>query len=111
MLDLFETMENCRAMRRLKPDPVPDDLVAKILHAGVPFAEPDLESAPDRLQAVLEAVYAVFTQGWSDPAGADEAARFPLCRPRWRRRVRSSIRPTPAPTLRRAARARSPAGI
>jgi nitroreductase len=34
MLDLFETMENCRAMRRLKPDPVPDDLVAKILHAG-----------------------------------------------------------------------------
>ena len=34
MLDLFETMENCRAMRRLKPDPVPDDLIAKILHAG-----------------------------------------------------------------------------
>jgi nitroreductase len=34
MLDLFETMENCRAMRRLKPDPVPDDLVARILHAG-----------------------------------------------------------------------------
>ena len=32
-MDLFETMENCRAMRRLKPDPVPDDLVAKILHA------------------------------------------------------------------------------
>jgi nitroreductase len=25
-LDLFETMENCRAMRRLKPDPVPDEL-------------------------------------------------------------------------------------
>ena len=34
MLDVFETMENCRAMRRLKPDPVPDDLIAKILHAG-----------------------------------------------------------------------------
>ena len=34
MLDLFETMENCRAMRRLKSDPVPDDLVARILHAG-----------------------------------------------------------------------------
>src|SRR5690349_20121595 len=34
MLDLFETMENCRAMRRLKPDPVPDNLIAKILHAG-----------------------------------------------------------------------------
>ena len=34
MQDLFETMENCRAMRRLKPDPVPDDLIARILHAG-----------------------------------------------------------------------------
>jgi len=34
MPDLFETMENCRAMRRLKPDPVPDELVARILHAG-----------------------------------------------------------------------------
>ena len=33
MLDVFETMENCRAMRRLKPDPVPDNLIARILHA------------------------------------------------------------------------------
>ena len=34
MPDMFETMENCRAMRRLKPDPVPNELIAKILHAG-----------------------------------------------------------------------------
>ena len=34
MPELFEIMESCRAMRRLKPDPVPDDLVAKILKAG-----------------------------------------------------------------------------
>jgi RNA polymerase sigma-70 factor (ECF subfamily) len=47
----------------------------KIRDAGVPFAEPDLDSAPERLQAVLEAVYAVFTQGWSDPAGADPRSR------------------------------------
>jgi RNA polymerase sigma-70 factor (ECF subfamily) len=47
----------------------------KIRDAGVPFAEPDLESAPERLEAVLEAVYAVFTQGWSDPAGADPRSR------------------------------------
>jgi RNA polymerase sigma-70 factor (ECF subfamily) len=47
----------------------------KIRDAGVPFAEPDLETAPERLQAVLEAVYAVFTQGWSDPAGADPKSR------------------------------------
>jgi nitroreductase len=34
MPDLFETMETCRAMRRLKPDPVPDELIERILHAG-----------------------------------------------------------------------------
>jgi RNA polymerase sigma-70 factor (ECF subfamily) len=47
----------------------------KIKEAGVPFAEPDLETAPERLEAVLDAVYAVFTQGWSDPAGADPKSR------------------------------------
>jgi nitroreductase len=33
--DLFEVMQTMRAMRRLKPDPVPDALIAKILRAGV----------------------------------------------------------------------------
>jgi len=33
--DLFEIMQTMRAMRRLKPDPVPDALIAKILRAGV----------------------------------------------------------------------------
>ncbi|MGZ0189978.1 MAG: nitroreductase family protein [Alphaproteobacteria bacterium] len=32
--DVFEIMGTMRAMRRLKPDPVPDALVAKILEAG-----------------------------------------------------------------------------
>jgi nitroreductase len=35
MPDLFETMQTMRAMRRLKPDPVPDELIQKILQAGV----------------------------------------------------------------------------
>ena len=35
MPDLFEIIESTRAMRRLKPDPVPDELIQKILHAGV----------------------------------------------------------------------------
>jgi RNA polymerase sigma-70 factor (ECF subfamily) len=47
----------------------------KIRDAGVPFCEPDLEAAPERLQPVLEAVYAVFTQGWADPVGADPNSR------------------------------------
>jgi len=33
--DVFEIMQTTRAMRRLKPDPVPDELIEKILLAGI----------------------------------------------------------------------------
>ena len=33
--DLFDVMYTMRAMRRLKPDPVPDELIVKILEAGI----------------------------------------------------------------------------
>jgi nitroreductase len=33
--DVFEIMTTTRSMRRLKPDPVPDELIEKILHAGL----------------------------------------------------------------------------
>jgi nitroreductase len=33
--DVFEIMGSMRAMRRLRPDPVPDALIAKILQAGI----------------------------------------------------------------------------
>ncbi len=33
--DLFDIIRTTRAMRRLKPDPVPDELVRKILESGV----------------------------------------------------------------------------
>jgi nitroreductase len=36
--DLFEIISTTRAMRRLKPDPVPDDLIRKVLEAGVSAA-------------------------------------------------------------------------
>ena len=32
--DLFDIMQTTRSMRRLKPDPVPDELIRKILEAG-----------------------------------------------------------------------------
>ncbi len=32
--DVFDIMASTRSMRRLKPDPVPDELIAKILQAG-----------------------------------------------------------------------------
>ena len=36
--DLFEILHTTRAMRRLKPDPVPDELIRKILEAAVAAA-------------------------------------------------------------------------
>ena len=36
--DVFEIMHTTRAMRRLKPDPVPDELIRKILEAGISAA-------------------------------------------------------------------------
>jgi nitroreductase len=33
--DLFEVIRTTRSMRRLKPDPVPDELIRRILEAGV----------------------------------------------------------------------------
>jgi nitroreductase len=32
--DIFEIMQTTRAMRRLRPDPVPDEMIRKILEAG-----------------------------------------------------------------------------
>ena len=34
-IGLFEAIHTMRAMRRLKPDPVPDDLIRKIIEAGL----------------------------------------------------------------------------
>lgn len=36
--DLFHIMYTCRSMRRLKPDPVPDELIYKIIEAGTQAA-------------------------------------------------------------------------
>ena len=33
-LGIFEAMYNCRAMRKLKPDPVPEELLLKLVEAG-----------------------------------------------------------------------------
>jgi predicted RNA polymerase sigma factor len=47
----------------------------KIREAGVPFRIPEREELPDRLDAVLEAIYATFAEGWTDPGGADVVRR------------------------------------
>jgi RNA polymerase sigma factor (sigma-70 family) len=47
----------------------------KIREAGIPFRIPEREELPARLDAVLEAVYAAFAEGWSDPGGTDAVRR------------------------------------
>ena len=40
----------------------------KIRDAGIPFRIPELEELPERLDAVLDAIYATFTRHWRDLA-------------------------------------------
>ncbi|MGC1359949.1 MAG: RNA polymerase sigma factor, partial [Silvibacterium sp.] len=47
----------------------------KIRHAGIPFKVPEREELPSRLETVLDAIYAAFTEGWIDPSGTDPARR------------------------------------
>jgi RNA polymerase sigma-70 factor (ECF subfamily) len=48
---------------------------SKIRQAGIPFAVPEPEDRAERLDAVLEAIYAAFAEGWSDPAGTETRRR------------------------------------
>jgi RNA polymerase sigma-70 factor (ECF subfamily) len=47
----------------------------KIRHAGIPFSIPERAELAARLETVLDAIYAAFAEGWSDPAGTDAARR------------------------------------
>jgi RNA polymerase sigma-70 factor (ECF subfamily) len=48
---------------------------AKIKRAGIPFRLPDHDDLAGRLDAVLEAIYAAYTEGWSDPLGTESRRR------------------------------------
>jgi len=47
----------------------------KIREAGIPFRVPERENLRERLGTVLDAVYAAFAEGWTDPGGTDAARR------------------------------------
>jgi len=47
----------------------------KIRQAGIPFRIPEREELPARLGTVLDAIYAAFAEGWTDPGGTDLARR------------------------------------
>lgn len=47
----------------------------KIRQASIPFRIPEREELPGRLNAVLDAINATFTEGWADPGGTDIVRR------------------------------------
>jgi RNA polymerase sigma-70 factor, ECF subfamily len=48
---------------------------SRIKVAGIPFRVPETAELRDRLDAVLDAIYAAFAAGWSDPAGTEVRRR------------------------------------
>jgi predicted RNA polymerase sigma factor len=49
----------------------------KIRRSGISFSVPQREDLPRRLDPVLDAIYAAFSEGWADPGGTD-ATRWDL---------------------------------
>ena len=45
----------------------------KIRQAGIPLSVPAREELAPRIDSVLDAIYASFTEGWSDPGATDHA--------------------------------------
>jgi RNA polymerase sigma-70 factor, ECF subfamily len=72
---------------------------AKIKLAGVPFRTPEREDMAERLDAVLAAIYAAFTEGWSDPAGAEAKRRNLAEEAIWLGRLVAELLPNEAEAL------------
>ena len=68
----------------------------KIRDAGIPFSVPDTSEMPERLDAVLTAIYLIFTEGYA-PTRGEPLARADLCAEAIRlgRLVRTLLDPKP----------------
>jgi RNA polymerase sigma-70 factor (ECF subfamily) len=65
----------------------------KIKQAGIPFRLPERADLRERLDAVLEAIYAAFAEGWSDPAGTEARRRNLADEGIWLGRLVASLLP------------------
>ena len=68
----------------------------KIREAGIAFEVPRADELPDRLEAVLNAVYAAYGSGWEDVAGIDRRAKGLADEAIWLGRVLKSLLPANA---------------
>jgi RNA polymerase sigma-70 factor (ECF subfamily) len=66
---------------------------SKIREAGIPFQVPDRSELAERLEAVLEAIYACFAEGWSDPVGTEARRRNLAAEGIWLGRLVVSLLP------------------
>lgn len=66
---------------------------AKIRQAGIPLIVPERSDLPGRLDAVLAATYAAFTEGWADAAGASVRRRNLVDEGLWLARLLASLLP------------------
>jgi RNA polymerase sigma-70 factor (ECF subfamily) len=71
----------------------------KIRQAGIPFQVPERADLGARLDAVLEAIYATFAEGWSDPAGTEVRRRNLAEEGIWLGRLVGSLLPDSAEAL------------
>ena len=65
----------------------------KIRSGGIPFEIPQELDLPERLDAVLEAIYAAFGIGWDDIAGVDQRGRDLAEEAMWLARALLQLRP------------------
>ena len=66
---------------------------AKIRHAAIGFEVPEQAALRERLDAVLDAIYAAYTEGWSDPQGSDARRRNLAEEAIWLGRLLASMLP------------------
>jgi predicted RNA polymerase sigma factor len=66
---------------------------AKIRDAGIAFDVPQAQELPQRLEAVLNAIYAAYGSGWEDAAGTDPRARGLADEAIWLARVLREVLP------------------
>jgi len=71
----------------------------KIRDAGIRFSVPEGPELAERLPPVLEAIYAAFAEGWTDPVGADARRRELAGDGLWLGRLVASLLPDEAEAL------------
>jgi RNA polymerase sigma-70 factor (ECF subfamily) len=72
---------------------------SRIRLAGIRFQVPEPAELPDRLADVLDAIYAAFAAGWSDPAGTEIRRRDLAAEAIWLGRLVGSLLPDAAEAL------------